>query len=70
MPEPIEVHEYPDVYPFNSVATCYGQGGVECERCDKGIYFDKASNVLYLFPGHDRWLAKMVIEEKSHLKRN
>lgn len=71
MPRPVEIHVFPDVYPFNQ---CVEQvstiNGLACTKHGYGVFVLVPLNVIYLFPGYDSWAAKLLVQERDPLVWN
>lgn len=71
MPGPVEIHEFPNVYPFNQHIEKVGTiNGVACTSHGYGVFLLEAANMVYLFPGYDSWAAKLLVQERDPLVWN
>lgn len=72
MPCPVQVIEYPAVYPFTdmTVAEVIDTEGNEAIKTGEGVFLSPGTNTIYLFPGCDWVEAQLLYEDRDHLAWN
>lgn len=72
MPRPVEIIEYPPIYPFIGAVEIgiLGTDGKEAIKTGEGVFLSPGTNTIYLFPGHDWVEALLLHEDRDHLVWN